>query len=399
MSAYGDALQSAAQAWTVVLLTHSPRGVGQFALAWLAPRALASLLAGTIIDRHRRSTVLRISVATSALLSTALFVCALLHVLSFGILLLLSLGLSLAQPFEVNTRNSLFTSLVPHHELPAVISISFVLMYAAELLGLITGGLLLSSLGITGCVALNLVTFALYLVLVRPIRSDLLVAAGSAWTTFRDGLRFVVSRRSASVPLLVSAIFAVLGFHFDRTCLPLFAVEELDASARVYGVLLAMAPLGAVVGLSVVRSSTRALWRRVSGSIAVLALGLMLLALCTGPVWAALVLFAIGGARAVHYNTIATMLQLDVPNEMRGRVFAFYSVASGLFGVGGALMTSAAPWLGAALGWHLLWARDLNGLRAAMMAAAAVVLLAGAACVRPLRRTAVDSERMRVESV
>ena len=318
--------------------------------------------------------------------------------LSFPILLVLSLGLSLAQPFEVNARNSLFSSLVPHERLPAVISSSFVLMYAAELLGLVTGGLLLGSMGLLGCVALNLVTYAVYLHLVRPVRSEAPKhAAESAWQAFIAGARFVSSRPNALVPLAVSVIFAVLGFHFDRTCLALFAVEELHASTHLYGVLLATAPLGAVLCLGILRSNSRALWRRVLSSMVVLAVCLALLALCTRPLWAACALFAIGGARAVHYNTIATMLQLDVPNDLRGRIFAFYSLATGLFGVGGALMTTLAPIMGAFLGWRVLGVGDLHGLRAAMLGAALAVLIGALFSVRPLRSLAVSHDQMRVE--
>ncbi len=398
ISAYGDALQGAAQAWTVVQLTHSPKGVGQFALAWLAPRAISALIAGTIVDRHQRSVILKLAVGWSAILSTVLFAFALFQSLTFSVLLLLSLGLSFAQPFEVNARNSLISSLVPREGLPGVISRTFVLMYAAELLGLVSGGLLLHSVGLVGCVALNLVTYVGYLTLVRPIVSPPVPTTGaSAWQSFTEGSRFVTQRPSALVPLLVSALFAVLGFHFDRTCLALFAVEELGASARLYGVLLAMAPLGAVVCLAAMSSRSRALWRRVVVTLVFLAAGLALLALCTKPRWAALLLFVIGGARAVHYNSIATMLQLDVPDSLRGRIFAFYSLSTGLFGVGGAIMTTLAPWLGFLLGWHVLGTADLHGLRAAMLCAALAVVVGASFSVGPLRRNAVLDDRLSVE--
>lgn len=388
ISAYGDALQTAALAWTVVAMTHSPRGVGWFALAWLLPRAGASLVSGVVDDRYRRSTVLKLSVAATGLISLLLFACAASGVLSFGVLIVLSLSLSIAMPFEVGARNTLFSSIVPREQLAPVITLSFVLMYCAELLGLLTGGLIIGSFGIAGCIAVNLVTYAVYAVLLRSLRSEPIVASEPSFgSAFIVGARFVGTRRNALIPLCISALFALLGFHFDRTLLPLYAIEELHSAARTYGVMLAAPALGAVLGLSFTRGiAPERLRSRLFLTMLLLAACLALLALCTSQPLALLLFFAIGAARGIHYSTIATMLQLKVPEALRGRIFSFYTVATGIFGLGGAMLTWIAPLLGARLDWHLGFVPDLHGLRAAMLCAAVAVVVGAVACVRPLRR-------------
>src|ERR1044072_3811595 len=83
ISAYGDALQNAAQCWVVVQLTHSARAVGVFAMAWLLPRALGSLVSGGPVDRERRTTVLKTAVWAGTILAAIFFACAALGALTY----------------------------------------------------------------------------------------------------------------------------------------------------------------------------------------------------------------------------------------------------------------------------------------------------------------------------
>ena len=404
ISAYGDALQNAAQGWTVVQLTHSARGVGLFAMAWLLPRVLSSMVAGVMVDRHRRSTVLKAAVVCGTAIATLFFVCALFDLLSFHVLLVLAFGFALTVPFEITSRNAMLPTFGDRDQIPAIVALNFFVMYAAELLGLISGGLLLASVGVIGCIALNLVTFVAYLLLVAPLRTPVVARGGTPLhRAFLDGVRFVASKSKASVPLLVGALFAFVGFHFDRSTLSLFAVENLHASARTYGFLLAASPLGAVLFLGL--SRTRAPHEmpvRIVSSAMVLAVGLGLLALTARPELAFAILFCIGAARGLHYNAIATLLQMKVPDVFRGRVFSFYNVSGGLFGLGGMVMSGLAPVVGVAISSHARGMQSLGdalGLRGALLVASFATVICALLVTRPLRRIAEHDRYLYTEEL
>jgi hypothetical protein len=404
ISAYGDALQNAAQCWVVVQLTHSARAVGIFALAWLLPRAFGSLMAGVEVDRQRRSDVLKRSVACGSVVAALFLSCVLAGWLTYHAVLVLALAFAVIAPFEITARNTMLPTLGHKGKIPQVVALNFFVIYSAELLGLVTGGVLLATVGVVGCVALNLATYVAYLVLVAPLRSDEPTppaAPRSQW--FLDGVRFVVTQRKAALPLLVGAIFALVGFHFDRSTLPLFAVEHLHASARTYGLLLAASPLGAVLVLGLLRARhPDQMPSRIVSSIFTLGAGLSLLAIAVRPSFAFVLLLCTGAARGVHYNAIATLLHLKVPEVLRGRVFSYYNVASGLFGLGGMILNGLAPTLGEAVSAHASALRDLpdpHGLRGALLLAAGATILCGTAVMHPLRRMTEASTYMHTEEL
>ena len=391
ISSYGDALQNAAQAWIVVQLTHSGRAVGLFAMVWLLPRTISSLVAGVLADRGARVRVIGGAVVIGTVFSAIFLAVAATGALSYAVVLLLALGLGLTAPFEIVGRNALLATLGPPEEIPAIVNLSFFVMYCAELLGLVTSGLLLSSVGPLGCIALNLITYLAYLALLARVRTPRVERAPQRLHhAFREGVRFVLGNRRAAVPLLIGSLLAITGFHFERSTLPLFAVEDLHASARQYGLLLAASPLGAVLTLGLLRTDAAALRARVIGSAFALAIALALLALVTRPAAAFPILVFLGSARGLHYNAIATFLQMRVPDAMRGRVFALYNVAGGLFGVGGLLMGWTAATVGARVSAHVApfgAVGDVHGLRGALLlaaaASAAAALVARAAIERP----------------
>jgi MFS family permease len=404
ISAYGDALQMAAQAWLAVQLTHSARGVGIFAMFWLLPRTVATLVAGVLVDRHRRSKVLRTAVVAGTIVSVAFAACALSGAISFKVLLLLSLAFALIAPFEINSRNALLPTLSPREEIPAVVSLTFFAMHAAELFGLVSGGLVLAGVGVPGCVVLNLATYFVYLWLIRPLESSKVARSSTPFhRAFLDGVRFVTSKRKAALPLLIGAIFALVAFHFDRSTLPLFALEDLHASARTYGLLMAAPPLGAVILLAILGPrGPQEMPARIVGSAIVLAIGLATLSMTTTARVAFFVLVCTGAARGIHYNAIATLLHLKAPDVLRGRVFSFFNISFGLFGLGGMLMGGLAPIVGVWVSAHaraLSQLGDPHGLRGLLVVAALATTACALAVMRPLRRIAEHTNYLHTEQV
>jgi MFS family permease len=144
----------------------------------------------------------------------------------------------------------------------------------------------------------------------------------------RDGLAYV-----ASVPRLwVSfALFAFVGlFSFNlRVALPLLVTRSLHGTDVAVAMLFTAASLGAVVcTLVVAHRRLVKLGHVVAGALAQ-GLALLLLSAMPSVSAAAAAVFLVGGASMVSFTATSTVLQVDTPREMQGRVLALQTALIG----------------------------------------------------------------------
>jgi MFS family permease len=196
----------------------------------------------------------------------------------------------------------------------------------ARMIGPAVAGIVVAAWGEGVCFALNAVSYGAVLAALlairlprgAPARREPFAAA------LRGGLHFAWHTSTVRAALAAVAVTSVVGLSFS-TLLPVFARDVLHGGARGYGLLLAGAGLGSVIG------ALGAAARRAGGSNLVvmaaqgtLGAGLIGLAAARGLTAATLCLVAIGLAVAVQLATTNALLQTSSPPEMRGRVMSLY---------------------------------------------------------------------------
>jgi MFS family permease len=326
----GNQMLMLAVGWHLYELTHSAWDLGLVGLLQFLPAVVMTLPAGHAADRLHRARL-----AAACMLAQAL-VAALLGLASIGgfasreLLLLASVLLGAARPFQMAAQQALIPALVPPALLARATAFSSSGMQAAIITGpAIAGALFIGGVHVVyaSCFAL-LLAAALLCAAVRyehspPPREPVTTAtlfAGVTWI-----------RRN---PVLLGAVsldlFAVL-LGGATALLPVFARDLLAVGPQGLGILRSAPALGALpMGLALSR------WpphekpgRKLLVAVAVFGACMVVFGVSTSFWLSALALALSGAADMVSVVVRQTLVQLETPPEMRGRVAAVNSLFIG----------------------------------------------------------------------
>jgi MFS family permease len=294
------------------------------------PSLLLVLVAGHVVDRFHRGRILAICLAVQAFVAAALALAAHTGGSSRELLLVLSVVIGSAKAFQLPTQQAITPLLVPAEVLPRALAFSSAGMQGAVIAGPALGGFLYvaGAAAVYGsCTAL----FALGAALVLRVRYVHAPRAAQAITldTLLAGVRFV-RRREVVLGAISLDLFAVL-LGGATALLPMFAKDVLHVGPWGLGLLRGAPALGALsMGLGLSRWPIR---RRAGhvllASVAVYGVATLGFALSTFLPLSMLALAVSGAADMVSVVIRQTLVQLDTPDEMRGRVSAVNSVFIG----------------------------------------------------------------------
>ena len=336
--------------WQMYDLTGSAWDLGLVGLAQFLPALLLTLPAGHVVDQHDRRLLLAASLGLQLLTATCLALASGGGWVGPNLILGLSIVLGCARALQMPAQQALMPSLVPAELLPRAVATSSSTMQAAIIAGPALGGALYAlgpwtaeriahsttasaaaywGAAIVYGVSLLLLVAAVLAVLAirhRPLPPRR-TAPGLAQLT--AGIRFIWQR-----PVVLGAIsldlFAVL-LGGATALLPIFAKDILHTGPEGLGLLRSAPALGAVVvGVWLSRQPiTRRAGHWLLGAVAVFGLAMIAFALTTSFVVAFAVLAISGAADMVSVVIRQSLVQLETPDDMRGRVGAVNSVFIG----------------------------------------------------------------------
>ena len=359
VSVAGTWMQTVAQSFLVLGLTHSGTQLGLTTAVRFLPMFLFGPLGGVIADRMDKRRVMFITQTLSGLLAGVCAVLIATHVIELWMVYVLALALGGVNVFDNPARQSFISEMVTARDLPNAVTLNSVSMNMARVLGAAAGGVIAAALGLALCYACNALSFgAVLLSLVLMRRSELFPARRLARRKrqVREGLRYVRSTPELLIPLLMIAVVGTLAWEFQVT-LPLMASKVFHGGAATYGLMASLMGVGAVVGGLI--SAARPRPRTRALCLAAIGWGLAILAASAAPslpLELAAMLFV--GYGSITFNSLAkTTLQLAAEPSMRGRVMALWALAwLGSTPIGGPIV----GWIGQAVGPR--WALVAGGL-------------------------------------
>lgn len=324
-------VQTVAVGWQVFEATGDPFDLGLVALSQFLPFILLILPAGHVADRYDRR---RIQLATYSLL--ALCALALLWLTVAGVsdlapIFAVMAVFGIARAFSQPTGQALLPNLASIELFPRAVAVNSSLWQVATIAGPALGGALVL-LGVGVAYAAALVLLIAGVVLIAGLRAGGRASETTepvSWATLLSGVNFVRSR-----PIVLGSIsldlFAVL-FGGATALLPFYAGEILAVGPVGLGVMRA-AP---AVGAAVVAASV-AVWpirRRVGGwmfgGVAAFGVATIVFGLSTSLALSLAALIVMGGGDMVSVYIRHLLVQLETPDEIRGRVSAVNSVFIG----------------------------------------------------------------------
>ncbi|HEU4945075.1 MAG TPA: MFS transporter, partial [Solirubrobacterales bacterium] len=344
ISLSGTWMQTVAALWLILTLTDSGVAVGLTTALQFLPMLLIGAWGGLLADRIPKRRLLIATQALMAIPAAFLFAVTAAGVVTPWMVYLAVFAFGSLNAIDNPTRQSFVIEMVGPDRVVNAVSLNSVIVQAARIVGPALAGILIATVGVVPCFALNALTFAAMIVALwrmEPADLDVPPRLAREPGAVRAGLRYVLRTPELAVPLGLMALVGTLGLNFQVT-LPLLARFSFEGGPSAYAALVSAMGAGSVVGALLTGARGRADGGTLTGTA--LAFGLLALLAAAMPSLALEipVLARLGAAAVSFAAAINSSLQLAVEPEMRGRVMALYSVVFlGSTPIGGPL----AGWL------------------------------------------------------
>lgn len=374
VSVMGTWMQTVAQSFLVLALTHSGTVLGLATAARFVPLLIFGPAGGLFADRRDKRRVLYVTQTLSGLLATALALLTGTHTIRVWSVVVLALALGCVNVFDNPARQSFITEMVPPEDLANAVTLNSVAMNLARVFGAALGGILVAAFGLAMCFGLNAVSFAAVLASLAAMNTAALYPSRPVKQRkgqIRAGLAHVRTTPELLVPLLMVALVGTLAWEFPVT-LPLMASSVFHGGAGTYGLMTSVMGAGAVVGGFV--TAARSTLRASSLCTAAIGWGIAITVAALAPSqWTELVVLLFVGYGSITFNSYAkTTLQVAARPEMRGRVMALWALAwQGTTPIGGPLVG---------------WIAQTAGPRWALVVGGVPTLLCGVLAIPALTR-------------
>jgi len=344
-------LQHVAQSWLVLELTNSPFMLGVTSLSNALPASVFLMLGGAIADRADRRLLFLV---TEAIMACLYFVVATLittgivqvwHIIVFAFLS------GCVRAIDNPTRQAILPQVIPREDMVNAVALANTVWQLSHLVGPAIAGMLIYMYGVgstfyVGCFGFLVAVTLVFLIHVNP--APPLSSKRGFLREMLEGLNFIRSNEIIYSLIALSVFNGIFGMSYV-TLMPVFARDILEVGSQGYGFLQTSGGAGSVVGaltVAYLAHSGKKGWQTIIGA---LAFGMLLIGFAFST-WYPLslgLLFLVGWASDLYLTTIGSVLQLHLPDQLRGRVMAIYGLTWSLMPLGGVIAGAIAEFAGA----------------------------------------------------
>ncbi len=373
----GTWMQAAAQQFLIYQLTgNSPLYLGYVAFASGIPTWLFMPYAGVVADRMSRRTLMIITQTVMMVLAFVLAALTFTGLIQPWHIIALAFMLGIANAFDAPARQAFVLEMVDRKDMTNAIALNSTMFQAATIIGPALAGFAYTLLGPAWCFFINGVSFiaviaALFAMKLKPLA--LRKGTTSAWHDLMEGLRYTMSHPLIRTLIAMVGVSSMFGLAF-ATLFPDWAVrilggDPITTGPTINGFLQAARGVGAMLSAVMIAAMGRfkSKGKFLTLGTLVFPLTLVLFALTRTLPLSLLLLVGAGWSFMLIMNLANTLVQIEVTDELRGRVMAFYSlIFFGLMPIGS---------LGAGVTAQYLTAPVAVAIGAAVMLVMAIVVL------------------------
>jgi MFS family permease len=354
ISLVGTWMQTVAQSWLVYRLTGSALLLGAVGFSSQIPVFIMAPVGGIVADRHNRRHVVIATQTASMILAAILAALTLSGRIHVWQIMVLSSLLGVVNAFDIPARQAFLIDMVGREDLLNAIALNSSMFNGARIIGPAIAGILVASIGEGWCFFANAVSYIAVIVgllLMRIGHPANLATQGSPLENILEGFAFARNTGPIRAILLLLGLVSFVGMPY-AVLMPVFADQILHGGARGLGILMGATGIGALLGAA-----------SLAARVGVKGLG-KLIAICAGGFGVSLILFAfsrnfwlstvfllpVGFFMMVQMASSNTLIQAMVPDQLRGRILAVYSMMFMGMAPFGALSAGAvahhigAPW-------------------------------------------------------
>ncbi len=308
-----------------------PSALAALTVAVALPFAVIAPLSGVWADRLPRKTLM-----VAADLGRALVVFGLVFAPNLYTILALVFVRGVFSTFFGPARQATIASVVPQDDLLAANSLSQLSFQLSKILGPVLGGLLVAAVGPRSAFMVDAVTFLVSAALIVQLpniapaartKEETEEQAPSFWREFREGLSYLIHRRSLFMAVASNSAALFIIFTFDS--LGVLALRELGIGEALFGLTIASIGLGTAAGAIAIGQWGKRIHPfvtmgagQIGGGLVVALLGVAVTLHARGTGAWVIVYMLIGLSAAAVFVPYGYVVQVETPPELMGRVFA-----------------------------------------------------------------------------
>ncbi len=326
--------QTVVLGWLAFEITDSEFAVAAFAAARFAPM-LTGPIGGMIADRLDRPRALRTSVAIALGIGVAIAALASFGEVQFWQVLLAGLLIGSMQSPLQPVRFTLIMDLVGPERLSSANGLNMAALFGSRIVAPALAGWVISEAGADVALWFSAAWYVpglLFLLPLRELERSTTTVTHHVLADLAEGFRFAVSHRGIATVLLASVAANLFAWPVVQGFMPVFAEEIYDIGATGLGVLVAANGIGALVGALAIAGlgDFARKGRLFLGATAAFGVLLAAFALLDLFLFGVLLMFLVGIAGAGFGVLQSTLILLQSPEEMRGRVMGVLMLSIGV---------------------------------------------------------------------
>ncbi len=332
ISLIGTWMTRIATAWLVYRLTGSAWLLGIIGFAGQIPTFLLAPFAGVWVDRLNRRHVLVVTQTLAMVQSLALAALTLSHRITIAEILWLSIFQGMINAFDMPGRQAFMVQMIEgRQDLGNAIALNSSMVNMARLVGPSLAGLVIAGFGEGYCFLIDGISYIAVILSLLMMQLPKFVAASKIVPLIeqlKEGWEYVSQFAPVRTILLLFAIVSLMGMPFT-VLMPIFAAKILHGGPHTLGFLMGAVGTGALVAAIslAVRKSVLGLGRVIAMSAAIFGAALIAFGM-SRLLWLSLALMVITGyGMMMGMAASNTIIQTIVPEDKRGRVMSYYTMA------------------------------------------------------------------------
>lgn len=334
ISLIGTWMQNAGQSWIVLQITNSAFKLGILNAAQFLPTLLFSVFAGVIVDRFPKRSI---TMVTQAVLMACAFVLAALiwtGNAQYNYILIIALVLGTAQALDMPARQSMIIELVGKDDLMNAIALNSAIFNGARIVGPALAGVAMAAIGAGSAFFINGLSFLAVIFGIYKIdaaKTAMNKSSGkSVLSEARTGIKYISKTPVLYITLLLSMILCVFSQNFN-TLIPTLAKNVLNQQELGYGFLMSAMGIGAFSGAMTLalKSKGTPKYRNILIGGGIMSLFVLIISFQRIYFLSAFLLMAAGWGMVTFNANVNTIIQVNSPDNLRGRIMSALMLASG----------------------------------------------------------------------
>ena len=353
ISLIGTWMTRVATSWLVYRLTGSALLLGVVGFAGQIPTFLLAPFAGVLVDRLNRRNMLVWTQALAGLQSLALAGLTLAKIITIHEVIWLSVLQGLINAFDMPGRQAFLIQMVEDkQDLGNAIALNSSMVNVARLVGPALAGFVIAGVGEGYCFLIDGISYLAVIASLLMMRVNITPArraAASVLEQLKEGWTYVRGFPPIRTILLLFALISLMGMPF-MVLMPIFASNVLHGGPHTLGFLLGASGVGALISAVslALRKTVRGLTTMIQISAALFGLGLICFGFSRILPLSMLLMVVVGFGMMQGLAASNTVIQTLVPEDKRGRVMSYYTMAFvGMAPFGSLLAGALAHRLGA----------------------------------------------------